>query len=413
MAVSAKPAMPAMPIRRDDPALLDAAPATQAVITIDPEAAEILGATPSGAAALGLFPYASFPIALDPATPALAKLRQIAPQVALQGDFRKGDVETLVFWNSGLLKRLKCRVTRQGRKGSKVLLLHVADEAEAPDPEQKISAVASSGSRNLAPLYAAVTAEIDALRAAGAADAAAVEAAPQPFIVMDADHLAKLAHELKTPLTAIAAASEIMRDERLGEMKNERYLSYAADIHESATHALDVITSLLLNRDRSSSLPVARLIALDLNAIVERTVSSVQALAQSCGLTLDFKSDGSRPHVVANPTALRQILLNLLTNAIKFTPRGGDVRVETGHIGDGRVFLVVSDTGRGMNGTRSAAYRASAAELQPPWAASTGIGLPLVARLVREMGAEFEIESIPEGGTAALIVFGDFSRRME
>ncbi|MBY0562472.1 HAMP domain-containing sensor histidine kinase [Hyphomicrobium sp.] len=407
MAVSAKPAMP---VQRDELAPLDAAPATQAVITIDPEAAEILGATPSGAAALGLFPYASFPIALDPATPAVAKLRQIAPQVALQGDYRKGDVETLVFWNSGLLKRLKCRVTRQGKKGSKVLLLHVVDEAEAPDPEQKIPGVASSGSRNLAPLYAAVTAEIDALRAA---EAAAVEAAPQPLIVMDADHLAKLAHELKTPLTAIAAASEIMRDERLGEMKNERYLSYAADIHESATHALDVITSLLLNRDRSSSMPVARLIALDLNALVERTVSSVQALAQSCGLTLDFKSDGSRPHVVANPTALRQILLNLLTNAIKFTPRGGDVRVETGHIGDGRVFLVVSDTGRGMNGTRSAAYKASAAELQPPWAASTGIGLPLVARLVREMGAEFEIESIPEGGTAALIVFGDFSRRME
>ena len=63
--------------------------------------------------------------------------------------------------------------------------------------------------------------------------------------VLDPDHFAKLAHELKTPLTAIAAAAEVMRDERLGEMGNERYLSYAADIHESATHALDVITSLL------------------------------------------------------------------------------------------------------------------------------------------------------------------------
>jgi len=411
MAVSAKPAMP---IRRDDSAPLDVAPATQsvnaqAIITIDPEAAEILGATPSGAAALGLFPYASFPIALDSATPALARLRQIAAQ----GDLRKGDVETLVFWNSGLLKRVKCRVTKQDKKSSKVLLLHVVLEAEMPDPERKIAEAASSDGRDLAPLYAAVGAEIDAMRAAEVAATANAEAAPRPLIVMDADHLAKLAHELKTPLTAIAAASEIMRDERLGEMKNERYLDYAADIHESATHALDVITSLLTNRDRSSSVPVARLIALDLNAIVERTVSSVQALAQSCGLTLEFKSDGRRPHVVANPTALRQILLNLLTNAIKFTPRGGDVRVATGYVGDGRVFLVVSDTGRGMNGTRSSAYRASAAEVQPPWAASTGIGLPLVARLVREMGAEFEIESIPEGGTAALIVFGDFTRRME
>ena len=146
-----------------------------------------------------------------------------------------------------------------------------------------------------------------------------------------------------------------MRDERLGEMKNERYLSYAADIHESATHALDVIASLLSDRAKPS-VPVSRLIALDLNALVERTASSVQALAESCGLTLSFESDGSHPHVVANPTALRQVLLNLLTNAIKFTPRGGDVRVATGHIGDGRVFLVVRDTGCGMNGTRSPAF---------------------------------------------------------
>jgi signal transduction histidine kinase len=269
----------------------------------------------------------------------------------------------------------------------------------------------SFDARALSPLYAAIGAEIEALGASAAV--AKMEAAPKPMLGLDADHLAKLAHELKTPLTAIAAASEIMRDERLGEMKNERYLSYAADIHESATHALDVITSLLSEGARTTSVPVARLIALDLNAIVERTVSSVHALAQSCGLTLVFETDGSRPHVVANPTALRQILLNLLTNAIKFTPPGGDVRVATGHVGDGRVFLVVSDTGRGMKRTSSAAYKASAAELQPPWACSTGIGLPLVARLVRDMGAEFEIESAPEGGTAALIIFGDFTRRFE
>ncbi|WP_245279890.1 HAMP domain-containing sensor histidine kinase [Hyphomicrobium sp. 99] len=402
MAVSAKPAMPG---RRDNLAAHEAAPATeavssQAVITIDPEAAEILGATASGAAALGLFPYATFPIAIDPKTPALERLRQIAGE----NDFRKGGFETLVFWSNGRLKRLTCRVTRPGKKGSKVLLLHV-DEGEAP------SEAPSFDARALTPVYAAIGAEIQALGAAGVAEAEA--AAPKPMIVLDADHLAKLAHELKTPLTAIAAASEIMRDERLGEMKNERYLSYAADIHESATHALDVITALLSDGTRTTSVPVARLIALDLNAIVERTVSSVQALAESCGLNLVFESDGARPHVVANPTALRQILLNLLTNAIKFTPRGGDVRVATGYVGDGRVFLVVSDTGRGMSGTQSPSYKASAASLQPPWAHSTGIGLPLVERLVRDMGAEFEIESAAEGGTAALIIFGDFTRRFE
>ncbi|WP_290993369.1 HAMP domain-containing sensor histidine kinase [Hyphomicrobium sp.] len=401
----AVPAKPAMPSRRDELAARDVAPASQAgkaqaIITVDPEAAEIVAATASGAAALGLFPYASFPIAIDPKTPALARLRQIAAE----GDIRKGGLETLAFWSNGLLKRLQCRVAKQGKKGSKVLLLYV-DEADTA------SETPPSEAGDLNPVYAAIGAEIEALGAAEVPTANA--AASKPILVLDADHLAKLAHELKTPLTAIAAAAEIMRDERLGEMKNERYRNYAADIHESATHALDVITALLSDGARTTSVPVARLIALDLNAIVERTVSSVQALAQSCGLNLTFESNGARPHVVANPTALRQILLNLLTNAIKFTPRGGDVRVATGHVGDGRVFLVVSDTGRGMKGTRSASYKASAAELQPPWAHSTGIGLPLVERLVRDMGAEFEIESAAEGGTAALIIFGDFTRRFE
>jgi two-component system cell cycle sensor histidine kinase PleC len=228
--------------------------------------------------------------------------------------------------------------------------------------------------------------------------------------VLDPDHFAKLAHELKTPLTAIAAAAEVMRDERLGEMGNERYLSYAADIHESATHALDVITSLLSEVAKADA-SISRPIALDLNAIVDRTVLSVQALAESRGLALAFDSDDSRPHVVANPTAMRQILLNLLTNAIKFTPSGGDVRVVTGYIDDGRVFLVVRDTGCGMNGkTPAASAVASPGGVSAPWTHGHGIGLPLVQRLVREMGADIEIDSAPGKGTVVLIAFGGSPR---
>ena len=224
--------------------------------------------------------------------------------------------------------------------------------------------------------------------------------------VLDPDHFAKLAHELKTPLTAIVAAAEVMRDERLGEMGNERYLSYAADIHESATHALDVITS-LLSQGAKADAAISRPIALDLNAIVDRTVSSVQALAESRGLALAFDSDDSRPYVVANPTAMRQILLNLLTNAIKFTPSGGDVRVVTGYIDDGRVFLVVRDTGCGMNGKAPAASAAApSGDVSEPWTHGNGIGLPLVQRLVREMGADIEIDSAPGKGTVVLISFG-------
>jgi len=148
---------------------------------------------------------------------------------------------------------------------------------------------------------------------------------------------------------------------------------------------------------------------LDAPALVGRTVSSIQALAQSRGLTLAVDAEKNLSHVVANPTSLRQILLNLLTNAIKFTPPNGDVRVVTGYLADGRVFLVVRDTGCGMSGKTAATPEVSDDPAQP-WLNGHGIGLPLVQRLVREMSAEFEIDSAPGKGTVALIAFGGFAR---
>jgi signal transduction histidine kinase len=140
----------------------------------------------------------------------------------------------------------------------------------------------------------------------------------------------------------------------------------------------------------------------------------VQALAESCGLNLAFETDGRKLHVVANPTALRQVLLNLLTNAIKFTPRGGHVGVRTGYAGEGQAFLVVRDTGCGMAGsTAPIVSPASEGDIKLQWARSHGIGLPLVATLVRDMGAEIRFESSPQTGTVATIVFSDFSQRFK
>ena len=344
------------------------------VIVVDPERAEIVAADTAGSRAIGLFAYAAFPIALDASTPALAQLREIATL----GNANGKSVEKLTFWSNGRLKALRCTVSRQAIDRSGIFILRVLDE----------------GGTEAA--------------SAGAHESAAADLRPMASI-LDPDHLAKLAHELKTPLTAIAAAAEIMRDERLGAMGNPRYLNYAADIHENATHALDVIASLLSESGKPGTAP-PRLIALDLNAVVQRTVSSVQALAQSRNLTLTFKAERSRPHVVANPTSLRQILLNLLTNAIKFTPSGGDVQVETGYRADGRVFLAVRDTGCGMSGAEPATTNISQqGGTTQPWLSGSGIGLPLVQRLVSEMSAEFEIDGAPEQGTLARISFAGFA----
>ncbi|MFT3732768.1 MAG: HAMP domain-containing sensor histidine kinase [Hyphomicrobium sp.] len=385
MAVAAKPAMLTDGAEASTP---DSARDTQALVAVDPETAEILSANAEGSAALGLFSYATFPIALDPAMPAVARLRQIAST----GSVGKGDVETLLFWRSGQLKRVKCKITQGKGRDRKVLILHI-ETVEAPDEALRRREHGPSSPPNK--------------------DKAAGVSSPVSN-TLDPDVIAKLAHELKTPLTAIAVAAEIMRDERLGEMKNARYLSYAADIHESATHALDVIAALLSERAKTAA-PASRLIAIDLNAIAERTVSSVKALAESCGLNLSFDAGGRKPYVIANPTALRQILLNLLTNAIKFTPAGGDVCIATGLMDDGRVFLTVRDTGRGITepGATSGAGAQSAAELQLAWARGHGIGLPLVEALVRDMGADIAFDSAPQKGTTATILFGDFTQRFK
>jgi signal transduction histidine kinase len=218
--------------------------------------------------------------------------------------------------------------------------------------------------------------------------------------------LARLAHELKTPLTAIAAAAEIMRDETLGPMGNDRYLDYARDVHESAAHALAVISK-LLDAGAASDSGRDRVEAIDLNDLVARTVSTLQPLAAERRITLDFHADDGSPVVTANPTALRQTLLNLLSNALKFTPPRGDVRAATGYLQSGGVYLVVRDTGPGID---ESLVRRALSRAEPPIiersSGGHGIGLPMICKLVAEMGAEIEFDIAPGRGTVVMISFG-------
>lgn len=219
------------------------------------------------------------------------------------------------------------------------------------------------------------------------------------------EDIARLAHELKTPLSAIAAAAEIMRDERLGAMGNDKYLGYASDIHDSATHALAVIADMLAAvppADRQRT----RGGAFDLADLAARSVSTLQPLAGQRGLALSHDADGSVLPVRANPTSVRQILLNLLTNALKFTPPDGDVRVGTGYLDDGSIFLVVRDTGDGMTtDAMSHAFDDTTDATAMRAGGGRGIGLRLVRRLAAENGAEFEIDSEPGRGTVVMLVF--------
>lgn len=217
----------------------------------------------------------------------------------------------------------------------------------------------------------------------------------------------RIAHELKSPLSAIASAAEIMKDERFGPIGDERYLRYARDIHESARHALDVIQRMLGTKVEEAAAIDLAFTDLDLNAVIGALISAMEPLAAEAGVKLTASLAPGLPRVVADGTSVRQIALNLLTNALKFTPRGGRIVVSTEADIDGPLTLAVSDSGEGISDgdIAHAADDANERRMTPRRGGGLGIGLPLVRSLATANGATLQISRRDEGGTTAAIVF--------
>ncbi len=326
---------------------------SEAAWIIDLDEARVIAASP---AARALWDGALHDgLSLDRAMPALQELER---GLADQGP----DTErTLLLWTAQGAVRLRCRCRPLDSNPRQVL---VVAEAHAPE-----DAVCNA-----------------------------------PDHVTDDRARATLAHELRTPLSAIAALAEVMKDERLGPMGNARYLGYAGDIHDSASHALSVLDAML---ERGSARQDARQPPeTDLDETVSSCLSAMRALAGQASVRLRSDLAPGRPRLAADRRSLMQILLNLLSNALKFTPQGGVVTVATRRRPGGGLVLSVSDTGTGMR--REEIERLEAGETGPGEAAATpgsGYGLPLVKALARESGAQLEIASPPRQGTRVSIVF--------
>ena len=244
----------------------------------------------------------------------------------------------------------------------------------------------------------------------GGVDHALVEPPLHPALLASpAHHLAHLAHELKTPLSAIVAAAEVMRDERLGPIGNSLYQGYAADIFESAHHALGVIAGMLTPAARESDAgrDALAFVELDANDLVRKLASSVRALLGAAGLEIDLRLEPALPHLIADPVTVRQMLLNLVTNAMRATPAGGRIEITTAYVLAGPVSIAVADTGRGMSSEEVAGAldpTRHALQTSSP-SAGSGIGYPLTLRLAALNGASVAIESSPGAGTTATIAF--------
>ncbi len=244
--------------------------------------------------------------------------------------------------------------------------------------------------------------------AAGRADRASASGASAPISDMTVAGLAKLAHEMRTTLSAISAAAEIMRDERLGTIENPRYRSYAADIHGNAQHVLEVISRMLPIENKNTAENTSEYTEFDLNALATRALSGLEPLAKERGLDVAIAAAKRLPHIVADATSIRQMIVNLVNNAVKFTPIGGKITIETAYVLNGPVKISVTDTGPGME---QAAIKRARAGLEPHKleqhdGGGFGLGFPVVHQLAAQNGATLEIKSRIGRGTTVTISFG-------
>ena len=220
--------------------------------------------------------------------------------------------------------------------------------------------------------------------------------------------LATMSHELRTPLNAILGFSEVMKGELFGPHSVPAYKEYSTDIHASGQHLLMLINEILdLSRVEAGRYELKEE-PVSLPALVEECVRLLSMRAKSRGLTLTDALECDLPCIWADERALRQVTLNLLTNAIKFTPQGGSIVVKVGWTGAGGQYVSITDTGPGIPPEEipvvlSSFGRGSLAQKNAE--EGTGLGLPIVKGLVELHGGQFRLTSKLRQGTEAVVIF--------
>jgi PAS domain S-box-containing protein len=222
------------------------------------------------------------------------------------------------------------------------------------------------------------------------------------------DMLAKISHEIRTPLNAMLGFSEVMMEERFGPIGNERYRQYLKDIHTSGEHLISLINDLLdLSKIEAGKLDLS-FASIDLNAITQQCVALMQPQANRERIIIRTSLSSMLDPIVADVRSVRQIVLNLLSNSIKFTGAGGQVIVSTAANDAGEIVLRVRDTGIGMS------EKDIAIALEPfrqvatsgrGGSGGTGLGLPLTKALAEANGASFRIQSAVNAGTLVEVSF--------
>jgi signal transduction histidine kinase len=222
------------------------------------------------------------------------------------------------------------------------------------------------------------------------------------------EFLATMSHELRTPLNGIIGFSELIRDHPFGDLP-ECYVEYASDINTNGRHLLSLVNDLLdMAKIEAGHYTLAEQ-EVRLESLVSGCIRTVQLQADAAEVDVQKGEGLAHRSLRADPRALRQVVTNLISNAVKFTPTGGKVVVDAVTTPEGGLALRVTDTGVGMDAQVLEAvgqpfYQADSTLER--YAGGSGLGLAICIKLLKLHGAELKLESTPGSGTVAQAIFG-------
>lgn len=220
--------------------------------------------------------------------------------------------------------------------------------------------------------------------------------------------LANMSHELRTPLNAIIGFSEIMENGMFGPLGSARYTEYASDIHDSGKHLLSVIDDILDIAKIEAGQMKLHLEEVNISNVIDWSVDMVRSRTNEKHQLVTRHLPNDIPLLKADLRAMRQVTLNILSNAMKFTPAHGQISITADMSENGDLFITVEDNGIGIPADKLEEVLQPFGQVDDAISrqhGGTGLGLPITKSLIESQGGHFHLESEPNKGTRAIIVW--------
>ncbi len=221
------------------------------------------------------------------------------------------------------------------------------------------------------------------------------------------EFIANMSHELRTPLNTVIGFSKILSEHERRRIPDKEIVEYATLILDGAGHLLSVINDILDISKMQSGRYTLDAREINIEDILNSSLSTLKHQAAESGVEITTRIAPSLPSVRGDPVKLRQIFANLMSNAVKFTTKGGSVAVEALRLAEGGIVVLIRDTGIGMTPEELHVALSPFGQVdagRSRWREGTGLGLPIAMALVELHGGELKVRSVKGQGTEVAVL---------